>query len=51
MDCEMCADTGYTCAECGEADGECLCDDGPDLVRCTDCNYYEDDNDFDNGDD
>lgn len=34
FDCDVCNDTGYVCEECGNADGECACDDGPDLVRC-----------------
>jgi hypothetical protein len=36
-DCPTCLDTGYVCLECGEADGECTCDEGPDLTRCEDC--------------
>lgn len=27
--CLTCHDTGYVCSECGEADGQCRCEDGP----------------------
>lgn len=36
-DCSTCKDTGYVCAECHHADGECTCEDGPELVSCEEC--------------
>lgn len=38
FDCPTCHDTGYICADCDEADGECECDDGPELIDCPTCN-------------
>ena len=37
VDCATCSDTGYVCDHCGNADGECTCEDGPELVDCPDC--------------
>lgn len=36
-DCLKCDGTGYVCANCDEADGQCTCDDGPEEVRCDEC--------------
>lgn len=36
-DCETCDGTGYTCTECANADGNCTCEDGPELTSCDDC--------------
>lgn len=47
VDCMTCLDTGYVCQVCEAADDECMCEDGPELVPCSDCshNYLYDDRD------
>jgi len=40
-ECSTCHSTGYVCAQCNEADGDCTCSDGPDLVPCPDCSMVE----------
>jgi hypothetical protein len=35
--CPNCADTGYFCAVCLNADGNCICEEGPELMPCEDC--------------
>lgn len=53
FDCQTCKDTGYVCDVCREADGDCTCDDGPDLVACDLCydGDGQDDDDLDDDDD
>lgn len=41
--CSDCNDTGYVCAECLEADGDCKCEEGPDLIPCENCPDEDDD--------
>lgn len=45
--CSTCAYTGYVCDVCREADGNCTCEDGPELVECDDC--QEGDNEQEGG--
>lgn len=33
-DCDVCGGTGYICENCNAIDGECTCEDGPELVPC-----------------
>lgn len=40
-DCQTCAGTGYVCDVCRNADGDCTCEEGPELVRCDDCEPTE----------
>lgn len=35
--CTVCNDNDYVCEHCERADGDCICPDGPALVRCTEC--------------
>ena len=35
--CATCNDTGYVCDVCRHADGDCTCEDGPELVPCDEC--------------
>lgn len=36
-DCATCNDTGQVCDLCRHADGDCICEDGPELVGCDQC--------------
>lgn len=36
-ECSNCNDTGYICDGCSHADGDCICEDGPELVPCAEC--------------
>lgn len=36
-ECEVCQGAGYICEVCNHADGDCTCEDGPELVPCADC--------------
>ena len=36
-ECLTCNDNGYVCDYCGNAVGECECEDGPEEVECPDC--------------
>lgn len=37
MKCATCDGTGYVCDVCREADGECTCEDGPEVIKCDSC--------------
>lgn len=47
MYCENCDNTGSICEVCKEADGECTCVDGPELINCPDCEDDEEEEDID----
>lgn len=49
--CEFCNGMDYICDSCQEADGDCLCEYGPSLVLCPDCNGYGEDEEKDDDDD
>lgn len=33
-ECPICLGMGYICKNCRNPDGECTCEDGPDLIQC-----------------
>lgn len=37
IECDTCLDTGSVCENCDHADGDCICEDGPELTGCPDC--------------